>query len=72
VTRCVHEDDSNVDLKDLALCYPGLPKVVEQVECWIATGIEGHLKDNDDYPIPDIVSIPSSPTHSIETEGSSE
>jgi hypothetical protein len=29
-------------------------------------------EDNDDYPIPAIVSIPSLPTHSIETEGSSE
>ena len=45
VSLCADEGDSNADLKDLALCYPGLPKIVTTVERWIATGIEGDIAD---------------------------
>ena len=55
------EGESNVDLKDLALCYPHLDNLVQKVQNWIETGNAVlDLESGDADSIPGIVAAPSS------------
>lgn len=38
ILPCDDEGNSNVDLNELALCYPHLSNLVQEVHNWIETG----------------------------------